>query len=98
MLSGISYYHPQWPVGNGGCSVIEYIGLVPPWKHVLWDLASETWEESHSVSASSPTGPSSVYADVLSLSVNRRVPSLPSLELSFNWMSLALGTDCELSL
>lgn len=93
MLSGISYYHPQWPVGSVGCSVIEYIGLLPPWKHVLWDLASETWEESHAVSASRPTGPQSVCADMLSLSVNRRVPPLPFLGLSFYRLSLALETD-----
>lgn len=66
MLSGISYYHPQWPAGSGGCPVIEYTGLVPPWKHGLWDVASETWEESHAVSASRPIGPQSVCAGMLS--------------------------------
>lgn len=80
MLSGISHYHPQWPVGSGGCSASEYIGLVPPQKHVL-GIWPQRLGGGHAVSAGCPTGPQSVYADMLFLSVNRRVLSLPFLEL-----------------
>lgn len=80
MLSGISYYHFQWPVGSGGCSASEYIGMVPPQKHVL-GIWPQRLGGGHAVSAGCPTGPQGVYADMLFLSVNRRVLSLPFLEL-----------------
>lgn len=71
MLNGISHYHPQWPVGSGGCSAIEYIGLVPPRKHVLWGSGLRDWEEGMLSQLAVPQG------FMLSLSVNQRVLCKP---------------------
>lgn len=76
MLSGISHYHPQWPVGSGGCSAIECIGLVPPRKHVLWGSGLRDWEEVMLSQCDCARG-LRVSADMPSLSVNQRVLSLP---------------------